>query len=83
MSHPMFSRPRTVAQARRRRTVVLTTLTVLGAVGIVVLTASRLPDGRHCDISVYPDGTWVAVNFDPTGGIPDDCVLRVWDDPNA
>lgn len=89
MGHPLLERPRTRAQARRRRSVALTVLVIVGAVGIPPLYAlvgsavrNVTADRYVCYIDPSPDGTWTGINFDATAGIPDGCVLEVWQDPN-
>jgi hypothetical protein len=89
MGHPLLERPRTRAQARRRQSVALTALVVVGAVGIPPLYAlvgtavhNLTADHYVCYIDPSPDGTWTGINFDAKAGIPDDCTLKVWEDPN-
>lgn len=77
MASALLSRPRTLAQARRRKSFVLT-LVVAAMAAVPLLWWANSAPAEICYIDPYPDGTWIAVNFDPTSGFPDDCVVTVW-----
>jgi hypothetical protein len=81
MTASLLARPRTRAQARRRRAATLTVVTCAAVAGTLVLAARNLErsDGT-CWIIPEADGTWVAVNFDPSSFPPDGCEIGVWRD---
>ena len=83
MTASLLARPRTRAQARRRRAVTLTVVTCVAVAGTLLLAARSLgrSDGT-CWIIPEADGTWTAVNFDPASFPPQGCRIGVWsDDP--
>lgn len=81
--HPLMNRPRSRAQARRRKAVTLTVVAFAVAIGAPFLVAAaRGADRDICYIIPERDGTWYGVNFNSQAGIPEGCELRVWQDPN-
>lgn len=79
---PFPARPRTRAEARRRRATVLFVLGTVGMTGLTVAAATA-DDTHYCYIGVDADGTWYGVNFDQSAGIPEGCTLAVWEDPEG
>lgn len=77
---PIFHRPRTLAQARRRKSFVLTVVAVAAGVGLPFALAAAADPTEYCHVQLWADGTWSGVDFDERYGVPDDCVLRVWQD---
>lgn len=77
---PIFHRPRTRAQARRRRSFVYTVVIAGTCVGLPFAAASASDGTEYCHIQLWGDNTWSGVDFDERYGIPDGCVLRVWQD---
>lgn len=77
MTTPIFARPRTRAQARRRRRTTIVVLTVVAITAFGALAHARMSRDT-CWIIPDPDGTWTAVNFDPSSFPPAGCDIAVW-----